>query len=212
MRKSFDGRQRSTRLRRGAIARATGCSDASSSAPAKRSASSRVVPSVTVTSTRLIRPRGDRAGLVEDDRVDRAGRLEDLRPPDQEAELSAAAGADHQRRGRGQAERARAGDDQHGDGGGERVGARSRRARARRPALPPTARSRPARTRLRRGRRAAEPAPCPACASVTSRAIWATAVSAPTLVARTTSRPPAFTVAPGDLGARARPRPARTRR
>jgi hypothetical protein len=36
----------------------------------------------------------------------------------------------------------------------------------------------------------------PACASVTSQAIWATAVSAPTLVARTTSRPPALTVAP----------------
>ena len=36
----------------------------------------------------------------------------------------------------------------------------------------------------------------PVCAAVTSRAIWASAVSAPTLVARTTSRPPALTVAP----------------
>ena len=36
----------------------------------------------------------------------------------------------------------------------------------------------------------------PDCASVTSRAIWASAVSAPTLVARTTRRPPALTVAP----------------
>ena len=36
----------------------------------------------------------------------------------------------------------------------------------------------------------------PAWASCTSRAIWASCVSAPTLVARTTSRPPAFTVAP----------------
>ena len=36
----------------------------------------------------------------------------------------------------------------------------------------------------------------PVCASVTSRAICASAVSAPTLVARTTSRPPALTVAP----------------
>ena len=36
----------------------------------------------------------------------------------------------------------------------------------------------------------------PVCASSTSRAIWASAVSAPTLVARTISRPPALTVAP----------------
>ena len=36
----------------------------------------------------------------------------------------------------------------------------------------------------------------PDCASSTSRAIWASWVSAPTRVARTTSRPPAFTVAP----------------
>ena len=36
----------------------------------------------------------------------------------------------------------------------------------------------------------------PDWASVTSRAIWASAVSVPTLVARTTSRPPALTVAP----------------
>ena len=36
----------------------------------------------------------------------------------------------------------------------------------------------------------------PVCACSTSRAIWASWVSAPTLVARTSSRPPAFTVAP----------------
>ena len=36
----------------------------------------------------------------------------------------------------------------------------------------------------------------PLWASCTSRAIWASSVSAPTLVARTTSRPPALTVAP----------------
>ena len=36
----------------------------------------------------------------------------------------------------------------------------------------------------------------PFCAASTSRAIWASRVSAPTRVARTTSRPPAFTVAP----------------
>ena len=36
----------------------------------------------------------------------------------------------------------------------------------------------------------------PVCASLTSRAIWASAVSAPTFVARTTRRPPALTDAP----------------
>ena len=36
----------------------------------------------------------------------------------------------------------------------------------------------------------------PFCASSTRRAIWASCVSAPTLVAATTSRPPALTVAP----------------
>ena len=36
----------------------------------------------------------------------------------------------------------------------------------------------------------------PVCASVTSRAIWASAVSLPILVARTISRPPALIVAP----------------
>ena len=46
-------------------------------------------------------------------------------------ELGAAAGADQQRGGRGQPQRARAGDDQHGDGGGERRGRARRRCRAR---------------------------------------------------------------------------------
>ena len=63
---------------------------------------------------------GHGAGLVEHDRVDAAGRLEDLRALDEQAELGAAAGADEQRGRRGEPERARAGDDQHGDGGGER--------------------------------------------------------------------------------------------
>ena len=46
------------------------------------------------------------------------------------------------------------------------------------------------------GRRAAGPAPCRSGRPATSRAIWARAVSAPTRVASTTSRPPALTVAP----------------
>ena len=47
---------------------------------------------------------GDGAGLVEDDRVDSPGLLQDLGPLDQHAHLRAAAGADHQRRRCGQAE------------------------------------------------------------------------------------------------------------
>ena len=47
---------------------------------------------------------------------------------------------------------------------------------------------------IRSARRCAEA--FPDCASVTSRAIWAKAVSAPTLVARTMRRPPTLTVAP----------------
>ena len=72
------------------------------------------------TRASAIRPRGHGAGLVEHDRVDAAGGLEDLRALDQQPELRAAAGADEQRGRRGEPERARAGDDQHGDGGGER--------------------------------------------------------------------------------------------
>jgi hypothetical protein len=65
---------------------------------------------------------GDGAGLVEHDRVDRPGGLEDLRAPDQQPELRAAARADEQRGRRGETERARAGDDEHGDGRREREG------------------------------------------------------------------------------------------
>ena len=78
----------------------------------------------------LERARGDGAGLVEHDGVDAAGLLEHLGAPDQDPELRAAPGADHQRRRRGEAERARAGDDQHGDRRAERRGGARRRRRA----------------------------------------------------------------------------------
>ena len=65
---------------------------------------------------------GDGAGLVEHDRVDSLGRLEHLGTLDEDPELCASTGADHERGGCGETERARAGDDQHGDGGGERSG------------------------------------------------------------------------------------------
>src|SRR5215204_1514348 len=56
---------------------------------------------------------GQGAGLVEHHRGDAAGSLQDLDAPDQDAELGAAAGADHDGGRGGQPERARAGDDQH---------------------------------------------------------------------------------------------------
>ena len=61
-----------------------------------------------------------RAGLVQDDGVDLMGLLEDLGALDQDAELRAPTGADHQRGRRGQSQRARAGDDQDGHGRGQR--------------------------------------------------------------------------------------------
>ena len=114
-------------------------------------------------STTDMRPCGDRAGLVEHDRVDPPRVLQHLATLDDDAELRRPSGADHDRRRRGQPERAGAGDDQHRDGGRERlVGAvagdqpaderQPRRCRARR-----------ARRRPRCGRRGVAPRPdCPA--------------------------------------------------
>ena len=65
---------------------------------------------------------GQRAGLVDHERVDRFHALQRLGVADQNARLRAAADADHDRHRRGKAERAGAGDDQHRDGGDQRVG------------------------------------------------------------------------------------------
>ena len=70
--------------------------------------------------------------------VDALRRFEHVAALDHDAELRAAAGADHDRGRRRQSERARAGDDQHRDRGGERVGRGSAR-RATRPASVTTA-------------------------------------------------------------------------
>ena len=59
---------------------------------------------------------GDRSRLVEDDGGDALRALEDLGALDQDPELRAASGADHERGRRREPERARARDDQHGDG------------------------------------------------------------------------------------------------
>ena len=62
---------------------------------------------------------GDRPGLVEHDGVDPSGLLEHLRAADEDPELRAAPGADHQRGGRGQPEGAGAGDHEDRDGCGQ---------------------------------------------------------------------------------------------
>ena len=154
-------------------------------------------PSATIDGDQRHAAGGDRAGLVEHDRVDPAGALEHLRALDEDAELRAPAGADQQRRRRGQAERARAGDDQHGDGGGER---RRRHRPCRRARQPSVATAMTMHDRHEDGR---DPVGQPLHRRLAGLGllrpggpIWASAVSAPTRVARTTSRPPALTVAP----------------
>ena len=62
-----------------------------------------------------------RAGLVDDERVDLAQHFDRLRVPEQDAHRRALAGRDHDRHRRRQAERTRTRDDQHGDGVDERV-------------------------------------------------------------------------------------------
>ncbi len=115
--------------------------------------------------------------------------LEDLRPLDQDAELRAAARADHERGRRREAERAGARDDQHRDGRGERGG---HVAVEREPAR----RASRARARVTIGTKTAETRSAsrctgalPACASATRRVICASAVSAPDL-RRADEQPP----------------------
>ena len=179
-----------------AIACAIGCSEAFSSAPASRSTSVGVDALGHVNVHKGHLAGGDGAGLVQHHRVDAPGRLQHLRALDQDAELRAPAGADQQRGRRGQAERARAGDDQHRHRGGERRRDGAARAEPERERADGERDDDRARTppEIRSASRCT--AALPVCASSTSLAICASWVSAPTRVARTTSRPPALTVAP----------------
>ncbi len=130
---------------------------------------------------------GDRAGLVEHDGVDPPRRLQHLGPADQDAELGTAAGADHEGGRRGQAERTRAGDDQDRDGGGERGRTPRPSAPSQKPRVP-TASAITIGTKTPEIRSASRwTGALPFWASSTSRAIWASWVSAPTRVARTTT-------------------------
>ena len=175
---------------------AIGCSEASSTAPARRRTSASSARGGERGRDHRHLPRGHRPGLVEDDGVDPPRRLEHLGALDQQPELGAAAGPDQQRGRRGEPERAGAGDDQDRDRGGEGEGRPG-------PVAEPEAERADGEGDHDRDEDAADPigealdrAPCPVWASVTRRAIWARAVSSPTRVARTTSRPPALIVAP----------------
>ena len=64
---------------------------------------------------------GERSGLVENSDIHASGLLQHLAALDDDAELGAASGPDHDRSGCGEAERAGAGDDEHGDCGAEHV-------------------------------------------------------------------------------------------
>ena len=174
----------------------TGCSEACSSAPDEPQQLTAVARAGGDHGSQLHAARRHRSRLVEHDRVDATGRLEHLRPLDQDAELRSAARADEQRGGRGEAERTRAGDDQDGDRRRECARRRSRRRAARTRAWRRRGPARSARRSPKRDRRDAGSGALPACAALTSRPICARAVSPPTFVARTTMRPPALIAAP----------------
>ena len=178
-----------------AIASAIGCSLALSAAPAKRSSSRSLAP-VRHHPADTHAAVGDGAGLVEHDRRDPPRLLEHLRPLDQDPELRAAAGPDHERRGSREAECARAGDDQHGDGRGEGVRGVAGDDQPAGERQQGDADHDGHEDGRRLDRRDAGSAPCPPAPPSTSRAICASAVSAPTRAARTTSLPNVLIVAP----------------
>ena len=146
---------------------------------------------------------GERARLVDDERVDLLQHLERLGVLDEHARRRAAPGADHDRHRRREPERARAGDDQHRDGVDQRIGEPRlgpERSPRRRSAQHRDAPARPARSRPRRGRPGAGSArgcagprpPCGRSARAASRR--------PTRSARITKAPGAVDGAADDAG------------
>ena len=111
-------------------------------------------PTVT-TDDQLRLALGERAGLVDDERVDLSPAARAPRRSSPGRRCRAAPGADHDRHRRGQAQRARAGDDQHG----YRVHQRVREPRLRAPRAPhdERRRSRPARPPARNTRTSGRP-------------------------------------------------------
>ena len=151
------------RRRRATIARAIGCSLDRSTAAARRRTSSAVDRRrAATTSTTLICAGRQRAGLVEHDARRPAGWSP--APPGRGSGCPPCAPRPvptSRAVGVARPERARAGDDQHGDGGRERIrqaaGARQPRSRA----SPRRGAARSGRTRRPPGRPAVAPAPCP---------------------------------------------------
>ena len=139
---------------------------------------------------------GDRSRLVEDDRRDAPRALEDLGALDEDPELRAASGADHERGRRREPERARARDDQHGDRRRERGGRVAGDATSQPTSVASESASTIGTKTLETRSTSRWIGAFPDCASATSLAICASAVSSPTFVARTTSRPNVLTVAP----------------
>ena len=141
---------------------------------------------------------GQRAGLVDHQRVDLGEALERLGVLDQHARLGAAPGADHDRHRRREAERAGAGDDQHRDRGDQRVGHGRRRAEQRPARRRPGSRPRPppARTSSRPRRPGAGSARASAAPAATICTIRASMVSLPTRSARITKLPDWLSVPP----------------
>ena len=144
----------------------------------------------------------------------RAGGLQRGGVLEQHAALGAEPGADHDRGRGGQAERVRAGDHHDGDreqqrrrvsGASDEQRPRGEGQRRRRAGRRAPARTRPGRPAAARGPWSSAP-PAPAAT------IWASAVSAPTLVARTRSVPFGVDRRADDLGRRAPCAPAGSRR
>ena len=104
------------------IAAASGCSLPRSTLAASRSTCASSKPGAGDDRDDLRLAFGQRAGLVDDQRVDLFHALERFGVLDQHAGLRAAADADHDRHRRGEAQRAGAGDDQHAHRGDQAVG------------------------------------------------------------------------------------------
>ena len=128
-------------------------------APTRRSASRSSVRSVVTTSTSSIRPSVIVPVLSSTTVSTRCARFEHVAAADHDAELRAAAGPDHDGGRSRQSERARAGDDEHGDGRGERVGRGFARRATNPRASPPRSRAQRERRFRRCDRRGAAPAP-----------------------------------------------------
>ena len=189
------GARRAPRARPRRIAAAIGCSEASSSAPTSRSASARSVPSAVATPTSFMRPVVTvpvlSSTIVSTRRVDSStsGPLISRpscapRPVPTSSAVGVASPSAH-----GQAMISTATAAQNAKVAGSP-------APSQKPSVA-TARPITTGTKTPETRSASRcTGALPDCASVTSRAICASAVSAPTLVARTTSLPPTFTDAP----------------